>query len=215
MPDLAIVVGSHGALRAFELLMSRLPDGFPAAVILDLHHNSRHGFLPRVLARSANLPVLTAIDGLSLDPGKIYLAPPDRSLLVGHGGFVRVSGNDVGIPWHRFADMLISGAAQTFGKRLIAIVLSGQLDAGALGVRAVKMHGGRVLVQDPASAAAPSMPRAALGTGCADFALPPESLGDALVALCAAPGAAELFRVDIARATKTSRGGAAKLSVSQ
>jgi two-component system chemotaxis response regulator CheB len=118
-------------------------------------------------------------------------------LLVGGSGFVSVAGAGPNQWWHRFADVLMSGAAQAFGARLIAVVLSGQLDAGALGVRAVKAHGGRVLVQDPASAVAPSMPRAALGTGCADVTLPPDALGDALVALCAAPGAAELFRVGV------------------
>jgi chemotaxis response regulator CheB len=126
----------------------------------------------------------------------VHLAPHDRSLMVNELGFVECAGSDGDRRWHRFTDRLISGAAETFGPRLIAIVLSGALNAGAVGIRAVKQHGGRVLVQDPASAVASSMPLAALGTGCADFALPPESLGDALVALCAAPGGAELFRVE-------------------
>jgi two-component system chemotaxis response regulator CheB len=62
-------------------------------------------------------------------------------------------------------------------------------------VAAAKERGARVLVQDPDTAAAPSMPTAALATGAVDFALPPETLGQALVALCAATGAADLFRV--------------------
>lgn len=64
-------------------------------------------------------------------------------------------------------------------------------------MRTVKAHGGRVLVQDPATALAPDMPTAALATGCCDFALPPGATADALTALVMAPGAAELFRVPV------------------
>jgi two-component system chemotaxis response regulator CheB len=96
---------------------------------------------------------------------------------------------------HRFADPLLASAARVLGSRLIAIVLSGRLEGGAHGVREVKHRGGRVIVQDPESAVAGAMPKAALATGCVDFALTPDRIGDALVALCAAPGAAELFRV--------------------
>jgi two-component system chemotaxis response regulator CheB len=98
---------------------------------------------------------------------------------------------------HRFADELLLSAAAAFGPAAIAVVLSGRLEGGARGVRAVKRQGGRVLVQDPNSAAATGMPNAALATGCVDFALGPESLGHALLALCAAAGAAELFRVRV------------------
>jgi two-component system chemotaxis response regulator CheB len=64
-------------------------------------------------------------------------------------------------------------------------------------VREVKRRGGRVLVEDPRTADAPGMPSAALATGCVDFALSPERLGHALLTLCTAAGAAELFRVRI------------------
>jgi two-component system chemotaxis response regulator CheB len=78
---------------------------------------------------------------------------------------------------------------------LIAVVLSGRLDGGARGAREVKHKGGRVIVEDPRIAVAPDMPKAALATGCVDFVLSPERIGDALQAMCSSPGAAELFRV--------------------
>jgi two-component system chemotaxis response regulator CheB len=96
---------------------------------------------------------------------------------------------------HRFADTLLTSAARVLGPRAIGVVLSGRLDGGARGVRELKRHGGRVMVEAPRNAAVPAMPNAALATGCVDFALPPERLGHALLALCAATGAAELFRV--------------------
>jgi two-component system chemotaxis response regulator CheB len=191
----AIVVGSHGALSASELLLARLSRDFPAAVVFDLHRSVKPSHLGRALARRTELPLVEPKSGLALERGTVYLAPADRSLLVSDVGFLGVAGADVGRPWHRFVDVLLSTAAQAFGARLVVVVLSGYLDAGVVGIRAVKTHGGRVLAQDPSTALAQSMPRRALDTRCVDFALPPESLGDALVALCAAPGAAELFRV--------------------
>lgn len=85
---------------------------------------------------------------------------------------------------------MLASAARAFGPRLIAIVLPGRLDGGARGVREVKRRGGRVLVQSPDSAVGASMPNAALATGCVDFALTPDRLGEALVAFCSATGAA-------------------------
>jgi two-component system chemotaxis response regulator CheB len=89
------------------------------------------------------------------------------------------------------ADALLSFAARVYGPRLIAVVLSGRLTGGAAGADAVKREGGRVLVQDPATADAPSMPNAALATGGVDSTLPPDSIGKALVAFCGTSGAAE------------------------
>jgi two-component system chemotaxis response regulator CheB len=76
--------------------------------------------------------------------------------------------------------------------------MTGRLDDGAAGSRAIKANGGRVLAQEPTSCAADGMPLAAIATGCVDFVLPPASLADALVALVMAPGAADLFRVRLA-----------------
>jgi two-component system chemotaxis response regulator CheB len=74
-------------------------------------------------------------------------------------------------------------------------VLTGRLSDGSEGVRAVKRHGGRVLVQEPETARASSMPSSSIATGCVDFVLPAEKMGQALIALTMAPGGADLLRV--------------------
>jgi two-component system chemotaxis response regulator CheB len=199
-----VIVGSHGGLEAAKVLLGCLPEGFPATVVVDLHRNNALGGTPRVLARHMSLPLQVASDGLVHQRGTVYLAPHDCSVLLSDRQFVGVLGTASPCRWHRFADILLSGAAQCFGSRLIAIILSGHLDGGALGARAVKTHGGTVLVQAPATAPAPAMPRAALSTGCVDFALPPSLLGSAVVELCAAAGAADLFRVDAPFVSQTN-----------
>jgi two-component system chemotaxis response regulator CheB len=88
---------------------------------------------------------------------------------------------------------VLGSAAAVYGPAVLAVVLSGRLEDGAVGVRQVKLAGGRVIVQHPATAAHPSMPRAALATGCVDACLPPRALGDAIRAFVGVPGAAALF----------------------
>jgi two-component system, chemotaxis family, protein-glutamate methylesterase/glutaminase len=183
-----------GALDAFRLMVRRLPVAFPAAVVFDLHRVNTLGMTEHVLQRRCALRVRAAEDGLELQPGCVFLAPHDRQLMIRDDLRLSLDTRNPGVG-HRSADELLRSAARTFGPRLIAVVLSGRLTGGALGVREVKRHGGRVIVQDPGTAASAAMPNAALATGCVDFALSPERLGDALLALCAATGAAELFRV--------------------
>jgi two-component system chemotaxis response regulator CheB len=192
--EAVVVVGSQGALDSFQTMAGRLPEGFRAAVIFDLHRSEGHGMTEHILRRRCALPVQLAGDGVVLEPGRIYLAPHDRQLVIGEQGSLRTVGPVEGMG-HRFADALLISAARVLGPRAIGVVLSGRLDGGARGVRELKRYGGRVIVQDPRSAVAPAMPSAALATGCVDFALSPERLGHALVAFCDAIGAAELFRV--------------------
>jgi two-component system chemotaxis response regulator CheB len=192
--DAVVVVGSQGALGSFLSVLGGLPSGFPAAIVFDLHRSESHGALEALLRRRGALPVVSACEGLQLIPGTVYLAPHDRQLIITADRRLGIlgTGDRVG---HPFAEQLLMSAAAAFGPRVIAMVLSGRLDRAADGVRAVKRQGGRVLVQHPETAAATGMPTAALATGCVDFALEPVALSHALLALCAAPGAAALFRV--------------------
>jgi two-component system, chemotaxis family, protein-glutamate methylesterase/glutaminase len=192
--DAVVAVGSQGALDSFRVMVRALPEEFPAAIVFDLHRVADHGMTEHVLRRRCALPLRRASDGLELEPGRLFLAPHDQQLVIREDLTMGLLGSGEGVG-HRFADTLLASAARALGPRLIAVVLSGRLDGGAQGVREVKRHGGRVIVQDPYGAVAAAMPNAALATGCVDFALPPKRLGDALVALCAAAGAAELFRV--------------------
>jgi two-component system chemotaxis response regulator CheB len=193
--DVVVTVGSQGALTAFQVIVGHLPAAFPAAVVFDLHRVDRSGVTEQLVARRTVLPVRPAVEGQALEPGTLYVAPSDRQLVLREDRMLSVLDGTQGGRAGWSVDALLSSAARAYGPRLIAVVLSGRLTAGAAGVEVVKRRGGRVLVQDPATADAPSMPNAALATGAVDFALPPDSIGKALVAFCAASGAAELFRV--------------------
>jgi two-component system, chemotaxis family, protein-glutamate methylesterase/glutaminase len=193
--DAVVVVGSLGARTAFEVTANRLPQAFPVPVILELHRRDNYGLTERLLAKRIRHPVRAGGDMMVTEVGTVYLTPADRGMGFDTERRLSFTTEESGGRRDLFADALLRSAATAFGPRVIAVVLSGRLSGGAAGIAEIKRGGGRVLVQDPATADAPSMPNAALATGCVDFALEPAMIGHALAALCAAPGAAELFRV--------------------
>jgi two-component system chemotaxis response regulator CheB len=195
--DAVAVAASLGGLAALSTLLQGLPAGFPTPVLVVQH--GRRGpdgdRLAALLRRVSALPVRTAEPGPAAPIGPGVTVVPG-----GYHGVVDEAGR-LGLieePAQRGGDALLSSAARTFGRGTIAVVLTGMLDDGAAGVRMVKRHGGRVLVQDPATARAASMPSHAIGTGCVDFVLPLERIPAALVALTMAPGGAELLSVPVA-----------------
>jgi two-component system, chemotaxis family, protein-glutamate methylesterase/glutaminase len=86
--------------------------------------------------------------------------------------------------WARPAiDPLFRSAALSFGARAIGIVLTGNLDDGTAGLQAIKSCDGVAIVEDPATAFAPSMPASALESVAVDYVLPIEAIGRQLQAL--------------------------------
>jgi len=141
--------------------------------------------MPQVIGRQSRLPVVHAEEGAQLERGHIYLAPPDRHLLIKRGSlsltdtelvnFVRPS-----------ADLLFESVAAAYGPRAIAVVLTGSGRDGALGVTAIKQRGGTVVAQDEATSEFFGMPSAAIKTGAVDFVLALDEIAPKLVVLMAA-----------------------------
>lgn len=155
--------------------------------------------LVTLLNGCSNLKVLLARHGVLVKPGAAYVAPPGRHLLLSEDRRIVLT-DDLPVNHNRpSADLLFVRLARQFGRRLMVAVLSGSGDDGAFGVVRVKACDGTVLVQDPATAGCVWMPRAAISTGCADFVLPLDRIGDALTTLAMVPGAADLFNRSQAR----------------
>jgi two-component system, chemotaxis family, protein-glutamate methylesterase/glutaminase len=197
--DVVALVASLGGLRAVSRILAALPAQFPAHVLVVQHgrrdHDPHH--LAELLQRLTPLPTRTAHHGTQLRGPGVTIIPAGHLATIDTAR--RVTVTPVDAPDHlRGGDTLLASIAATVGPRAIAVVLTGMLHDGAAGVRAVKRHGGRVLVQDPGTARASSMPASAIATGCVDFVLPLDRIPAALIALTMAPGAADLFTVPVA-----------------
>jgi len=189
-PGVVVVAASAGGLAAYQTLLASLPPTFPLPILAVQHRDATVDYLAPILAERVELAVATAREGSAPRPGVVHVLPADRQLVLGPDG--AFASTDAA---RCRADPLFASCAARYGTRSFAVVLSGRLDDGAAGVRAVKRAGGTVLVQDPATATASGMPLAAIATGYVDHVLPLETIAAALVTLATVPGAAELFRV--------------------
>jgi two-component system, chemotaxis family, protein-glutamate methylesterase/glutaminase len=156
------VAASAGGFQPLRALIGGLPADLPAAVLVVLHIPASGGSsLPGILDRAGPLPAAAAVDGERLQPGRVYVAPPNRHLLLVKDT-VRTSRGPRQNGVRPAADPLFRSAALYAGPQVTAVVLSGALDDGALGCATVERLGGRVVVQDPDEAEYGSMPRSAI-----------------------------------------------------
>jgi two-component system chemotaxis response regulator CheB len=181
--DVVVIGASAGGVEALDRLVRGFPPEMPAAILVVLHLPAGgRSVLPAILARAGGLPATVPQDGERPDRGHIYVAPPDRHLLL-VGQRMRLTGGPRENGHRPAVDPLFRSAARSAGRRVVAIVLSGNLDDGAAGSRLVKERGGMVLVQDPGDALYPDMPASAAAVTDVDALVP---VADMAGRICAA-----------------------------
>jgi two-component system, chemotaxis family, CheB/CheR fusion protein len=163
--DLVVVGSSAGGIEALSVLVSTLPAGFPAPLVLAQHLDpNRPSQLGSILERRSALPIVIVSAHTPLAPGTIYVVPANRHVRISDG-HVELEA-DRGERPRPSVDLLLSSASKVYGERLIAVILTGSGSDGAAGALDVKNAGGTVIIQNPQTAHYPSMP----------MALPPTSV---------------------------------------
>jgi hypothetical protein len=178
--DLIVIGASAGGVEALSELIQRLPANLPAAVFVVLHLSPQSvSRLPEILNFQGSLRATHPRDGEAIQSGHVYVAPPDRHLLL-DTGCVRVVRGPKENGFRPAVDPLFRSAALAYGPRVIGVVLTGALDDGAAGLWAVKRWGGMAVVQDPREAKFASMPANALEYVQVDYCLPIAEVGSLL-----------------------------------
>ncbi|HEX8432556.1 MAG TPA: chemotaxis protein CheB [Longimicrobium sp.] len=169
-----VVIGaSAGGVQALRQILADLPRDLAAAVLVVQHlERDRPSKLAQVLGWASVLPVTEATGGEPIRAGHVYVAPPNRHLMMDADDRIVLSDGPAVNFSRPAADALFASVARHYGERAVAVVLTGFDSDGTEGVKVMKEHGGVVLVQDPAGAAQPSMPRNAIATGTADHVVP-------------------------------------------
>jgi two-component system, chemotaxis family, protein-glutamate methylesterase/glutaminase len=190
-----IVIGaSAGGVEALVQLMESIPHDLNAAVLVVMHvPGSAQSALPQILSRTNRLAATYPVDGQRLQPGRIYVAPPNWHMLVGNDGqVIHLTNGPREHSCRPAIDPLFRSAAAHVKSRCIGVILSGMLDDGTAGLLAIKQMGGTAIVQDPKSSLFPSMPQSAIDHVAVDFIKPPAAIGPLLGELCRTPGSVEL-----------------------
>jgi two-component system chemotaxis response regulator CheB len=185
--ELIVIGASWGGLAAVGDVLSALPEDSDAAVVVAQHRRDLGFGLASLLATRTRLAVDDVEDKQPIEPGRVYLAPPDYHLLIQPGWFSLSVDERVNYA-RPSIDVLFESAAQAYGERVIGVILTGANEDGAAGLARIKELGGVAVIQDPASAERHEMPGAALAaTRAADAILPLEEIGPFLYGLLIDP----------------------------
>ena len=167
---------SAGGVQALEAFFAGLPeiDGVAFVVVLHLAPDEE-SHLANILQGSLPLPVTQVTEAVTIEPGHVYVIPPNKNLLATDGRLVLEPIEEERVR-RRPVDHFFRTLAQTYGERAVGVVLSGTGANGTVGVRALKEAGGLILAQDPADAAFEEMPRTAIASGVVDAVGPAGAL---------------------------------------
>lgn len=181
----AVAIGvSTGGVDALKLLLGALPGDFPIPVLVVSHITPDAGNgLALLLDGLCGISVKEADEGESIAGGTVYIAPPNYHLQLERDSIISLSVD----PHVNFArpsvDVLFTTAADSLGKALIGVVLTGAGYDGSKGLQQVAVQGGVTIVQDPADAVADSMPRSALALVKPDYMVELKNLAKLLINL--------------------------------
>jgi two-component system chemotaxis response regulator CheB len=187
--DIVVIGASAGGVSALRSLVASLPADFPAVVFVVLHVGAHASVLPAILAAAGPNVAAHARHGDPIRPGRILVAPPDHHLLL-EDDQVTLTRGPKEHHTRPAIDPLFRSAAIAHGPRAIGVVLTGTLDDGTAGLQAIKECGGLAVVQDPADAECPEMPRIALAHVQVDHCVPLAAMGPLLARLVGQPAAA-------------------------
>ncbi|BBY45893.1 chemotaxis protein CheB [Mycolicibacterium celeriflavum] len=179
-----VAVGaSAGGVEALIQFSSGLRANLPFAVLVALHIPAEApSVLAQIIDRSGPLPAMSARHGEALEPGLIYVAVPDRHLLVADSRVVLSEGPTENT-YRPAINALFRSVALDFGPRAICVLMSGVLDDGVLGARAIRSRGGTTIVQHPDDALYKSMPLNAIRAGVVDHRVAAKDVGALLESL--------------------------------
>jgi two-component system chemotaxis response regulator CheB len=176
-----VVIGaSAGGVDALRRLVSQFAPEWPVSVFITLHTGKNPSLMPDILNlnRDSSLGACFAEDQKPFGRG-IYIAPPDRHLLIGPTTTLLSAGPKENHT-RPAIDPMFRSAAQHHGSRVIGILLTGYLFDGMNGLYDVHRHGGTTIVQDPTDAEVPDIPLNALARLRPDHVLPLAEIPNAI-----------------------------------
>jgi two-component system chemotaxis response regulator CheB len=179
----AIVMGvSSGGMNAMKVISSLLPQDFSIPVIIVQHIGARSdNTWIKLLNEKSSLPIKEADEKEKIEPGSIYIAPPNYHLMIEKNKTFSLT-IDQRVNFARPSiDVLFESAAEAYQNRLIGVVLTGSNNDGTKGIKRIKELGGLAIIQDPETAESSYMPASAISAIDPDYVLSLENITELLV----------------------------------
>ena len=196
--NVVAIGGSAGALDAMLAIVAAFPPDYDGNIFVVSHIGANMSHLPALMAAAGPLRARHPEDGEAIRPGIVYVAPPDRHMLV-RPDHIRLSRG----PRQHFTrpaiDPLFRSAAESFGPRVVGVVLSGTGGDGTAGLEAIREAGGTTVIQRPSDALYPEMPRSAAAAVAIDHVCSVVELPVLLRRLSSEPVAAGFHHAQLAR----------------
>ena len=184
---IVVVASSTGGPTALLHLFSRLPPSYPGAVLVAQHMAPNFTrTLAERLDRVAAVTVREAVDGDLVLAGRAYVCPGGACMSLRKVNGYPIIDVRPPDPTDRYvpsANRLFRSAADAFGPRSHAVILTGMADDGVHGASLIRRAGGSVLVESEDTAVVYGMPGAAVRAGVASKVLPLHAIADAVAAL--------------------------------
>ncbi|MCQ2226857.1 MAG: chemotaxis protein CheB [Bacteroidales bacterium] len=176
-----VIGGSAGSFALVLKMLSKLRPDFGLPIIICMHRlkHIRSG-LAENLAMKSSMKVVEPMDKERIEAGKIYLAPANYHMFIEFDGTISLSTEEMSLQCRPAIDYTLSSAAIAYREKMVGIILTGANEDGAKGLKDVADKKGFTIVQDPATAEVPTMPRAALKLVKPDMVLSPEGILDFL-----------------------------------
>jgi two-component system chemotaxis response regulator CheB len=177
--EVIVIGGSAGSIRAARSIFQSL-ENLPVPILMALHRpaNDPESNLRHVLQNACKMPIIEPTATTLPQPGHVYLAPPDRHLVVEQNRTLELSNSPLVHYSRPSIDVLFLSAADVYGQNAIGILLTGANHDGAMGMKLLKDAGGITAVQDPADCMIDAMPRAAMALTTIDKVLPTQQIAE-------------------------------------
>ncbi|ADE15004.1 PAS sensor protein [Nitrosococcus halophilus Nc 4] len=167
---------SAGGLDSLKQLFNTLPDDSGMAFVLIQHLDPTHeSLIVELLSRCTRMKVVQVKDQMPVEVNRVYAIPPNKFIAI-RDRFLYLSEPVLSHGIRMPIDFFLRSLAEDQEEKAISIILSGTGSDGALGIKAIKNHGGMVMVQDPKTAQYEGMPSSAIVTGLVDFIQPVEDM---------------------------------------
>ncbi len=194
-----IVIGaSAGGVEAVKVIVSQLPADLPAAVFVVIHLSSiTPSYLPGILTYAGHLPAIHPPDSAAIEPGRVYVAPPDQHLVI-ERDHLRISPGPKEQRQRPAINVTFRSASLAYGEDVVGVLLTGELDDGVAGLWEIKRRGGIAVVQNPEDAMFPSMPLSALREIEVDYTVALKDIGPLLARLARGDGQQQRTKIESA-----------------